>query len=108
MLGSVAQKRGGALGDPVGAQLQLGQRILTALPDWLKVIGPAIYCLFTNETHQVRLSFFKATPVAYGGSQARGQIGTAAAANGLHHSHSNARSKPHLQPTPQLTVISDP
>ena len=32
-----------------------------------------------------------AISVAYGGSQARGQIGAAAA--GLHHSHSNTRSK---------------
>ena len=33
---------------------------------------------------------FRATPAAYGGSQARGLIG--AVATGLHHSHSNARS----------------
>ena len=39
---------------------------------------------------------FRTTPLAYGGSQARGQIGGAAA--GLHHSHSNARSEPHLWP----------
>ena len=39
------------------------------------------------------LSFFLAAPVAYGGSQARGQIGAIAA--GLHHSHSNARSLTH-------------
>ena len=44
---------------------------------------------------------FRAAPMAYGSSQARGRIGAAAA--GLHHSHSNTRSKPHLQPTPQLT-----
>ena len=37
---------------------------------------------------------FRATPAAYGSSQARDQIGAAAA--GLHHSHSNARSKPRL------------
>ena len=35
-----------------------------------------------------------ATPAADGGSQARGQIG--AIATGLHHSHSNMRSKPRL------------
>ena len=58
------------------------------------------------------LSFFVvvaiswATPVAYGGSQARGQIRAVAA--GLHHSHSNTGSKPRLQPTPQLTVMLDP
>ena len=37
---------------------------------------------------------FRATPVAYGGSQARGQIGAVAA--GLRPSHSNASSEPHL------------
>ena len=46
------------------------------------------------------LFFFRATPVAYGGSQPRGQIGAVATA--LHHSHSNARSEPCLWPTPQL------
>ena len=44
--------------------------------------------------------FFIATPVAYGVSQARGLIGATAA--GLHQSHRNAGSEPHLQPTPQL------
>ena len=38
--------------------------------------------------------FFRATPVAYGISQARGGIG--AVASGLHHSHSNMGSKPRL------------
>ena len=37
---------------------------------------------------------FRAVPVAYGGSQARGQIGATAA--GLCHSHSNAGLEPHL------------
>ena len=40
-----------------------------------------------------------ATPAAYGSPQARGQIGAIAA--GLHHSHSNTGSEPHLQPTPK-------
>ena len=43
------------------------------------------------------LSFFLlfgAVPAACGGFQARGQIGATAA--GLHHSHSNIGSKPHL------------
>ena len=35
--------------------------------------------------------FSRATPVAHGGSKARGQIRAVAA--GLHHSHSNARSE---------------
>ena len=38
-----------------------------------------------------------ATPVAYGGSWARGQIRAVAA--GLHQSHSNVGSEPCLQPT---------
>ena len=48
---------------------------------------------------------FRATPAAYGGSQARAQIGAVAA--GLHHSHSNTRSEPSLPPTPQLTATLD-
>ena len=37
---------------------------------------------------------FRAAPVAYGGSQARGQMGASAA--GLRHSHSKARLEPCL------------
>ena len=48
--------------------------------------------------------FFRAKPMAYGGSQARGPIRATAA--GL--CHGNARSKPCLQPTPQLTATPDP
>ena len=49
---------------------------------------------------------FRATPAAYGSSQARGQTGAAAA--GLHHSHSNVGSEARLRPTPQLTATLDP
>ena len=45
-------------------------------------------------------------PPHYGSSQARGQIRALAA--GLHHSHSNAESEPHLRSTPQLTATPDP
>ena len=38
--------------------------------------------------------FFRAIPIAYGGSQDRGLIGATAAS--LHHSGSNARSEQHL------------
>ena len=38
--------------------------------------------------------FFRAARVAYGGSQARGQIGAVAAS--LRHGHTNARSDLHL------------
>ena len=44
--------------------------------------------------------------MAYGGFQARGQIGAVAAS--LHHRHSNAGSEPHLQPTPQDMAMPDP
>ena len=49
---------------------------------------------------------FKAAPVAYGGSQARGSI--EAVATSLHHSHSNTRAELHLQPTPQIMATPDP
>ena len=49
---------------------------------------------------------FRAAPVAFGGSQARGGIGAVAAS--LRHSHSNARSKMCLQPMPQLKAMPDP
>ena len=54
----------------------------------------------------VFVCLFRALSAAYGGSQARGQIG--AAASDLHHSHSNMGSEPHLRPTPQLTATLDP
>ena len=50
--------------------------------------------------------FFRATPKAYGSSQARGRTGAGAA--GLHHNDSNVRSKPSLWPTPQLTATPNP
>ena len=49
---------------------------------------------------------FRATLAACRNFWARGGIG--AAAMGLCHSHSDARSEPHLQPTPQLTATPDP
>ena len=49
---------------------------------------------------------FRATPGAYGSSQARRQMGIAAAV--LHHRHSNARSKPRLRPAPQIMAMLDP
>ena len=48
---------------------------------------------------------FRAAPLAYGSSQARGE---SAAAASLCHSHSNTRSEPCLRPTPQLTATRDP
>ena len=50
--------------------------------------------------------FFRATPMAFGNSDARGWTGATAA--GLCHSHSNMGSEPHLQPTPQPMAMPDP
>ena len=47
---------------------------------------------------------FRATPMAYGGSQARGQIGAVAA--GLH--HSQCISELCVQPIPQFMAMPDP
>ena len=43
--------------------------------------------------------------MAYGGSQARGQIGAVVA--GLYHSDSSAGSEMRLQPRPQLMAMRD-
>ena len=50
-------------------------------------------------------SFFSAAPVIYGSSWGYGWIWAAAAS--LHHSHSNAKSEPHLWPTLKLVVTPD-
>ena len=73
--------------------------VLVWCQDFIPFLRSGFVCLF------VFLSF-RATPTAYGGSQATGLIG--AVASRLHHSHGNARSEPHLQPTPQLTATLDP
>ena len=50
--------------------------------------------------------FFRVTPAAYGGSQARSQIGAPAAS--LRNSQSKVGSELRLRPTPQLTAMPDP
>ena len=61
-----------------------------------------VYVYIYTHTH----SLFRATPAAYGCSQARGPVGAVAA--DLHQSHSNTRSEPCLRPTPQLKATLDP
>ena len=68
---------------------------LEKVPQYLQ---PCFFVLF--------FFFLRAAPMAYGDSQARGQVGAVAAS--LHHSHSNVGSEPHLRPTPQLTATPDP
>ena len=53
------------------------------------------FLLFGQALHFFFFSF-RATLVAYGGSQARGQMGAAAASLRHSHSHSNAGSEPRL------------
>ena len=79
-------------------------RILYYIPD----ISPLSDMWFTDIFSCSLFFFFpfRAAHVVYGGSQARGQIGAAAA--GQCHSHSNAGSKPHLQPILHLTAMPDP
>ena len=67
---------------------------------WVSVCGCFLFFFFFF------FGLLRATPVAYGGSQARGLIGAVAAS--LRHSHSNARSEPRLQPTLQLMATPDP
>ena len=62
----------------------------------LKIFWGFFFCLFV----------VRATPTGYGISQPRDQIG--AATPGLHHSRSNARLEPRLQPTLQLMATPDP
>ena len=63
-----------------------------------------VYSVLDVTCALIRLFFFffiflGPSPTAYGGCQARGQIGARVA--GLHHSLSNSGFEPHLRPTPQ-------
>ena len=74
--------------------------------------GSSTHCATRELLHILCLfvCLFRAMPVAYGGSQARGQIGAVAAS--LHHSHSHshssARSGLYLRLTLQLAAMLDP
>ena len=65
-----------------------------------------VYCTLFTPQKSFFFFLFRATPAAYGSSQAKGWIRAAPA--GLRHSHSNVGSEPHLRPTPQLMVTPDP
>ena len=73
----------------------------THLPPALSFLILTLLCSLHKKAHFFCL--FRAAPVAYGGSQAKGQIRAAAA--DLRHSHSNAGSKPRLKPIPQLMAM---
>ena len=59
---------------------------------------PSLSCCITKELPII--PFFKASPLAYGNSRARGRIRVVAAC--LRHSHSNVGSEPYLQPRAML------
>ena len=68
-------------------------------------INTSIAILFNLFIYFCLVGFSRATPAAYGDSQARGLIG--AVGTGLRQSHSKEGSEPHLQPTPQLMASPD-
>ena len=63
-------------------------------------------CTRKKEHFILFFDLFRATPTAYGGSQASGRIRAVAA--GLHYGQSSAGSERLLQPTPQLMATPDP
>ena len=67
-----------------------------------------LWDLFTEETFYLFIfCLLGAAATAYRGSQAA-KGGIRDVATGLHHSHSNTGSEPHLWPTRQLTATPDP
>ena len=76
------------------------------LLDYLFMILSCMSCLYILFCFDLFWSCpFRATPMAYGDSQARGPIGAAVA--GLHHSHSNMGSEPCLRPISQSVATLD-
>ena len=61
--------------------------------------GMDVWDILWREFYFLSFRLLRAAPTAYGGPQGRGLTGAVAA--GLCHSH-NARSEPHLRPTPQF------
>ena len=70
------------------------------------LIGMKRIFLYHDDVKRGLFAISWAAPAAYGGSQARGLIG--AVATHLHHSHSNAGSKPCPRPRSQLTATPAP
>ena len=76
------------------------------LPVTICLPSASDFLLSTVSKHGVLHQHWLVSLEAYGGSQARGWIGTTAA--DLRHSHCNAKSEPHLQTSSQLTATLDP
>ena len=62
------------------------------------------FTMYICDTDFIYFCLFRAAPMAYDGSLARGQIGAVAA----DHSHGNMESELRLRPTPQLMATWDP
>ena len=60
----------------------------------LGILLIALHQHFVTFLYYIFFCLFRAVPMAYGGSQVRGQIRAVAA--GLHHSHSNTGSELHV------------
>ena len=58
-----------------------------------------------NILYTIKFFLFRAAPTAYEISQTKDRFKATGA--GLHHSHSNMGSEPHLQPTSQLMAMPD-
>ena len=95
---------------------QFIQLLLWVIVSWVMSISPNLPepCYNRGAIASLRkgwflfcfVCLFRASLVPYGSSHVRGRV--RAAAPSLRHSHSNARSKPHLWPIPQLTATLDP
>ena len=103
---------GGRLGTIINTVVSLSSAFFSLSPlPWQEVCSVFIFLLNIKlkiphiNKHNTFL-FFRAAPTPYGGSQARGRIRATAA--GLYYSHSNAGSKPRLEPTPRFTATLDP
>ena len=83
----------------------------TLFNSWCTTEQFDIFTKYTSYIVIIKYCFFlgggllRAAPVAYGSSQARGQIGATAA--GLCHSHSNTEPELHLWPMLKLAVMPD-
>ena len=75
------------------------QKNRSKLEDW------AISAILSEKKKEFFCLFFRATPIAYGGSQARGLKGATTVS--LCHSHNNAGSEPCPQPTLSYRAMSD-
>ena len=88
------------------SQISFPYMLWSISPCWVFLFLFFFFCLFVCLFVLRSFFLFRTAAAAYGGFQARGQIGDVAA--GLCHSHSNVGSESHLQPTPELMAMLAP